>query len=124
VCIGEETAAQHLIRLAGAMARLRLAPWPYKGRIAVREADSYRALTEIHVLDQWRYLGSARTESELAALLEQCKLPAFDLEHYRLLSRYLTKAQSLASDRGGRPEAPAMVCEPPRSDRRVDACAI
>jgi DNA-directed RNA polymerase specialized sigma24 family protein len=79
-------------------------------RIAVREADSYRALTEIHVLDQWRYLGSARTESELAALLEQCKLPAFDLEHYRLLSRYLTKAQRpLPVIEVGRPEAPAMV---------------
>jgi hypothetical protein len=55
--------------------RLRLAPWPFTGRVAVREGDPYRALAEIHVLDQWRYLGR-RARSELAALLEQrsCRL--------------------------------------------------
>ncbi len=92
-CVGMETKAQHLLRLASALARLRLAPWPFPGRIAVREADPYRALAEIHVLDQWRYLGSARTEIELAALLEQRELPAFDIDHYRLLSRYLRNAR-------------------------------
>ena len=65
-CIGLETPAQHMVRLAGALARLRLAPWPFAGRIALREADTYRGVSEIHVLDQWRYLGSARTEMELA----------------------------------------------------------
>ena len=59
----------------------------------MREGDPYRALTEIHVLDQWRYLGSARTESELAVLLEQSELPAFDIDHYRLLSRHLSNAR-------------------------------
>jgi len=93
VCVGQEPAAQHMLRLAGALARLRLAPWPFTGRIAVREGDPYRALTEIHVLDQWRYLGSARTESELAVLLEQRELPAFDIDHYRLLGRYLSNAR-------------------------------
>ena len=93
VCVGQETMAQHLMRLAGALARLRLAPWPFDGRVALREADPYRAITEIHVLDQWRYLGSARTEDELAAILEQRELPPFDVDHYRLLLRQVTNAR-------------------------------
>jgi DNA polymerase-3 subunit epsilon len=92
-CAGRETPAQHMVRLAGALARLRLAPWPFAGRIALREADAYRGVSEIHVLDQWRYLGSARTETELAELLEQRSLPPFDIDHYRLLTRHLSRAR-------------------------------
>ena len=92
-CAGRETPAQHMVRLAGALARLRLAPWPFAGRIALREADVYRGVSEIHVLDQWRYLGSARTETELAELLEQRELPPFDIDHYRLLTRHLSRAR-------------------------------
>jgi len=91
-CVGRETAAQHMVRLAGALARLRLAPWPFSGRIALREVDLERALGEVHVLDQWRHLGSARTDSELAALLERRGLPPFDVDHYRVLNRHLSHA--------------------------------
>jgi DNA polymerase-3 subunit epsilon len=80
-----------MVRLAGALARLRLAPWPFAGRIALREADTYRGVTEIHVLDQWRHLGSARTETELAEVLERRELPPFDIDHYRLLTRHLSR---------------------------------
>jgi DNA polymerase-3 subunit epsilon len=92
-CVEREAAAQHMVRLASALARLRLAPWPFAGRIALHETDADRSISEIHVFDQWRYLGSARTETELAELLEQRELPAFDIDHYRLLTRYLTHAR-------------------------------
>lgn len=88
-CVGQETAAQHMMRLATALARLRVRPWPFSGRIALRETDLHRAMSEIHVLDQWRYLGSARTDDELAALLEQRGLPPLDVDQYRLLNRHL-----------------------------------
>jgi DNA polymerase-3 subunit epsilon len=89
VCIGQEPPARHMLRVASALARLRLAPWPFTGRVAIQEADPYRALVEIHVLDQWRYLGSARTEPELEELLDERELPPFDIDQYRLLNRYL-----------------------------------
>ena len=92
-CAGRETPAQHMVRLAGALARLRLAPWPFAGRIALREADAYRGVSEVHLLDRWRYLGSARTETELAELLEQRELPPFDVDCYRLLMRHLSRAR-------------------------------
>ena len=92
-CTGHETAALHTLRLARALARLRLAPWPFAGKIALREADPDRALDEVHVLDQWRYLGSARTDAELAELAQQRALPPFDADHYRLLMRHFRRAR-------------------------------
>jgi DNA polymerase-3 subunit epsilon len=92
-CVGRETAAQHMMRLASALARLRFNPWPFGGRVAVREADADRGMSEIHVLDQWRHLGSARTDDELAALLEQRDIPLFDVDQYRLLKRHLADSR-------------------------------
>jgi DNA polymerase-3 subunit epsilon len=90
-CIGTENPVLHTARLVGALARLRLAPWPFRGPIAIRESDPYRAMSEVHVLDRWRYIGSARTDPELAELLELHALPDFDIDHYRLIGRYLAQ---------------------------------
>ena len=91
-CVGNETASQHSMRLIAALARLRVPAWPFRGRVAVRESDNSRALSEVHLLDRWRYLGSARTDSDLDALIEQEQLPDFDVDHYRLIKRYLDQA--------------------------------
>jgi len=99
-CVGHETLAQHMIRTAGALARLRITRWPFSGKIALREADAERALSEVHVFDQWRHLGSARTDAELAALLEQSALPPFDVDHYRLLVRQLRRRKLPLLDLG------------------------
>ena len=92
VCIGAEPPARHTLRVAEAIARLRLPDWPFTGRVGLSEADSRRAVSEIHVLDRWRYLGTARTQEELEALLLGRELPPFDLDVYRVLSRHLSRA--------------------------------
>jgi len=48
-------------------------------------------MSEVHVLDRWRYLGSARTDPELAELLELSDLPDFDIDHYRIIGRHLAQ---------------------------------
>jgi hypothetical protein len=61
-------------------------------------------------LDQWRYLGSARTEPELTELSEQRELPPFDLDHYRVLNRHLTQTRhALPVANLTRPGVPALV---------------
>jgi DNA polymerase-3 subunit epsilon len=93
-CIGKENPVLHTARLMSALARLRLGPWPFPGAIAVREADPYRAMSEVHVLDRWRYIGSARTDPELVELMQLRALPDFDIDHYRLISRYLAQPEA------------------------------
>jgi len=93
VCIGAEAPARHSLRTTEALARLRLPDWPFGGPIGVREADARRAVSEIHVLDCWRYFGTARTQEELEALVLRRELPPFDLDVYRVLTRHLGRTQ-------------------------------
>jgi DNA polymerase-3 subunit epsilon len=84
-CVGKESALAHGLRLAAALAQLKMHPWPFKGRVGVREGGRDAVI----VLDRWCYLGTARTEAELAELTQSRARPAFDLDTYKILSRYL-----------------------------------
>jgi DNA polymerase-3 subunit epsilon len=89
-CVGAESATSHALRLTDALARLRVARWPYPGPVAVREAHGDRC--EVHVIDRWRYLGSARTDAEVHELVWESRELPFDLDTYRILSRYFSRA--------------------------------
>jgi DNA polymerase III subunit epsilon len=88
VCAGKENIHVHHARVATALARLKSAEWPHRGPLGVVEEDESRDATEVHVLDRWCYLGTARSEAEIAELLES-REPRFDYDHYRILSRHL-----------------------------------
>jgi DNA polymerase-3 subunit epsilon len=90
VCVGKENIHVHHARVATALARLKSADWPHRGPLGVVEEDHSRDATEVHVLDRWCYLGTARCETEVAELLE-ARRPRFDFDHYRILSRHLGK---------------------------------
>lgn len=87
-CIGSEPQALHDARLQIALARQKLRPWPFAGRVGLCERGPWAA--EVHVLDQWRYLGTARTDEELEELAVAA-LPPFDPDIYRLLARLLNR---------------------------------
>ncbi len=84
VCAGKEAPAQHDLRLMQALAELKLQSWPYRGRIGVRENNGTGAV--MHVLDHWCYLGTVQSDDELAELNVR---PAFDLDTYKILKRFL-----------------------------------
>ena len=88
-CVGREPIALHTVRARLALAAQQLPPWPYAGRVALAERN-WRGETELHVLDQWRHLGSAYTDDQLDTL-RQAALPPFDPDIYRLLVRALPK---------------------------------
>ncbi|MBM3357663.1 MAG: hypothetical protein FJY54_08035 [Betaproteobacteria bacterium] len=90
-CIGKETRAAHAARLAQALARLRMRPWPFKGRIGVRVAGEEDGT--LIVLDRWCYLGTVRSEQELHELGAPSGPPAFDLDTYRVLTRFFSSAR-------------------------------
>jgi DNA polymerase-3 subunit epsilon len=88
-CIGRESAISHSIRAVQALTKLRLKPWPYRGRIAVRERDPYSDRIELHVIERWRHLGTAHSEPELHELALVASDAAFDLDTYKALVRVL-----------------------------------
>ena len=98
VCAGRESPRTHAARVAGALARLQSATWPYRGAIGIVERDTEREVTDIHVVRQWTWLGCARSEDELAELLQPQRRPAFDLDQYRLLARHLATGRARVVD--------------------------
>ncbi len=78
VCIGEESAARHAIRLLEAMGKLKLQSWPFPGAACLREGQ------DVHLVSNWAYLGTARTQDELYELLATPQ-PRFDRDCYRIL---------------------------------------
>jgi hypothetical protein len=56
--------------------------------VGIVEADPSRDVTDVHVVDHWCWIGTARSEDELEDLLAH-GLPRFDPDHYQLLTKYL-----------------------------------
>ena len=96
-CAGKEPLILHNTRLQLALSALKLRSWPFPGRVALRERDPRGGMpewmqgTDLHVVDRWAYLGTARTEDELAELGARESSAAFDVDVYRILMRYFAK---------------------------------
>lgn len=87
-CIGREPLTKHGMRLIGALASLRLLTWPFAGPAMIREGD------EVHLIDNWRHLGTAKSEEDMYALLD-APYPSFEREVYAILSRHHGKMTPL-----------------------------
>jgi DNA polymerase-3 subunit epsilon len=99
-CVAKEPSVLHNTRLQLALAGLKLKAWPFDGPIAVRER-SWAGLTEIHVFDEWRHLGSTAQQDQV----EDCArrdLPAFDHDVFRILNRALKRDRLQIVPLGGR----------------------
>ena len=75
-----------------ALAKNKIHPWPYPGPIALVERDEFGMREDFHVVDAWRYLGTAHDEATLHSILEnRAEDPAtvFDADIYRIVGKYL-----------------------------------
>jgi len=93
-CVGKESRESHALRLAQAFAALRMQPWPFRGRVGVREVAPDGEKSELIVLDRWCYLGKVRSEHELHELQESRPQPVFDLDTYKILTRFFNSRRN------------------------------
>jgi DNA polymerase-3 subunit epsilon len=92
VCVGKEPESFHRARMEAALAKLRVDTWPYPGAVGLIERGTDR--TDVHVVNNWCYLGTAHADNEIHDLLDQSpSRPAFDLDTYKILHRALTNKQ-------------------------------
>jgi DNA polymerase-3 subunit epsilon len=95
-CTGKEPLALHQLRVQLALSALKIKSWPFPGRIALRDrggrsyGGSDEHSGELHVLDHWTYLGTARSDEDLAALSARDAGAAFDVDVYKILIRYFS----------------------------------
>lgn len=92
-CVGQEPLAHHSLRLQMALARMRLQTWTYPGAIGLVERNDFLDVEEVHLVDGWRYLGTARSAADVDALLQQAAHVSFDRDTYKLLTTQLAKGK-------------------------------
>lgn len=79
------------MRLRDALSSYALQRWPYAGVVAVRETDIMHERSDVHVFRDWCWLGTARDDAELGALVDAPPRGEFDLDIYRLLLKKLPR---------------------------------
>lgn len=92
-CAGKEPLDVHSARMMAALAKLKLKAWPYAGPIGLVERDDFLEVEEVHLVNGWRYLGTARSEGEMHQLLEGADQTAFDMDTYKLIKAWLGKGK-------------------------------
>jgi DNA polymerase-3 subunit epsilon len=88
-CTGKEAIGLHQARLEAALASLHVKTWPYAGAVGLVEAGAENN-NEVHLVNNWCYLGTAKSEEALWSLMETASVrPSFDVDTYKILSRAL-----------------------------------
>jgi len=103
VCAGRESVHAHHARAVAALARLKAQAWPWRGPIGIVEEDAARDAVEVHVVDQWCLLGSARSEAEIGELVQGRPRARFDLDHYKILARHLNAGRATVVELAAEP---------------------
>ena len=83
-CASKTGRLRQFTKAVVALAPLRLNKWPYAGPIGVRERG------DLHILEDWRYLGTAQSEQDIYPILET-RREAFDQDMFAFLSRTLPR---------------------------------
>jgi DNA polymerase-3 subunit epsilon len=96
-CVGAESSEAHDARLAEALARMAIPPWPVPCAGVVRETSAEGRRTDVHLLRDWCWLGTASDDGDLRRLVEAPPPPSFDIDVARLLiGRYAKGSLRLA----------------------------
>ncbi len=94
-CVSKETPEEHDRRLLGALASIRLKPWPWQGPMLIHERSDNGVHEAFHVFDRWCHLGSVNDDAALRALTAALPPRRFDAGIYRLLQRWLGNSANL-----------------------------
>jgi excinuclease Cho len=81
VCCGGEGRDSHDARLLAALEDIQVQCWPYPGAVGL--VETFERIQQVHIINQWCYLGSAETV-EAAGNLERMAA-GFDADGYKIL---------------------------------------
>ncbi|MEI2264808.1 excinuclease Cho [Erwinia sp. CGal63] len=82
-CCGKEPPEAHHERLLAALERVRVQCWPWQGAVGVLEEGPEK--TQIHVINNWFYLGSVDDISDAGKLTSTPQ--GFDSDGYKILCK-------------------------------------
>jgi len=91
VCAGKQSPELHYLRLKQALVPLRLKSWPYPGKIYIREFNEDTDRSQLHIFENWYYLGTAQDEEGLEEIMQSSTPASFDPDIYNLLQKSLNE---------------------------------
>ena len=94
VCCGRETPEMHYLRAQQALSAHRLKPWPFAGKIGIREQSHENDKIQMHVFDHWTYLGMVENDNDLTQITQAKHEYKFEIDTYKLLIRVLNNAKT------------------------------
>jgi DNA polymerase-3 subunit epsilon len=80
-------ALEHNLLMVQLLAKYKLKNWWFSGPIAVKEYCKTQNRTQVHVFDQWCFLGTLEPQDGTVEL-ENLNPPRFDMDHYKILQRF------------------------------------
>ena len=83
VCHGAEPRAEHDARFLQALEGLRVATWPFAGAVGL--VESFDGEEEILVVNNWCFLGAAKSRQEAKLLGKVAS--GFDADGYKVLCK-------------------------------------
>jgi hypothetical protein len=87
-CCDQEAPTAYNLRLKMALEPLREKAWPWPGTVLVKEQHGERE--EVHVINQWCWLGTAQDEGQLHTLIEsQAPSHQIELDVYKILVKFM-----------------------------------
>jgi len=92
-CVGKEDVSLHSARLMAALAKLKTLPWPFPSAALLLEGEE-GYVREAHVVDGWCYLGTARAEGEVEALLDGAQT-RFERDTYKIMCKFVERMQAV-----------------------------
>lgn len=79
-CINKENPLRYNIRFIEAFGKHKIKPWPFPGKIIIREHDSVEHITDTAIVDQWCLMPDGQQSDDI-----------FDHDIYKILIKYILK---------------------------------
>lgn len=90
-CVGFEPLALHEARFITALSKLKMRSWPFRGPIGIKETSTVDQREDMHVFNNWCYLGTAQSDEQLQDLLANPEAQPFDLDNFKTLNQFLDR---------------------------------
>lgn len=88
-CQQQEAAEAYNLRVQIALFQYKKRVWPYAGAIGIKEYCPKQKKTQVHVVDQWQYLGTANDNEELAQILSRATASQTCVDDVKYIQSYI-----------------------------------
>ena len=89
-CQCDESTITYNLRVQIALFQYKKRVWPYDGAIGIREYCPKQQIAQVHVVDQWQYLGTANNNEELGFILTSATVPqATSVDDVKYIQSYI-----------------------------------